>query len=224
MSLEDIKGNFIINKVMLFSLTSYQYCVLCSTADDAADVSQTLFLFFSLLAFNYPLSDINCQFVIKFYNFLKDLKPTTDSFILWSMVLLYFNFEIEDKTPHKDGPTWPPGHWFHFPIFQIRIFGVSKRWVLSVSLQLKLRHRASTLQIISLNISLFTSQCNADFGNRTLELKIPFCTFKGLQFNKRNFHPWDICVYKDKSSVLNEPHLQLPFLLLLQIIAIFLWL
>lgn len=159
----------------------------------------------------------------KILQFLKDLKPTTDSFILWSMVLLYFNFEIEDKTPHKDGPTWPPGHWFHFPIFQIKIFGVSKRWVLSVSLQLKLRHRASTLQIISLNISLFTSQCNADFGNRTLELKIPFCTFKGLQFT-RNFHPWDICVYKDKSSVLNEPHLQLPFLLLLQIIAIFLWL
>ena len=139
------------------------------------------------------------------------------------MVLLYFNFEIEDKTPHKDGPTWPPGHWFHFPIFQIKIFGVSKRWVLSVSLQLELRHPASTLQIISLNISLFTSQCNADLGNRTLlqfELKIPFCTFKGLPFT-RTFHPWDICVYKDKSSVLNKAHLQLPFLLLLQIIAIF---
>ena len=52
------------------------------------------------------------------------------------------------------------------------------------------------------------------------ELKILFCTFKGLQFT-RNFHLWNICVYKDKSSVLNEPHLQLPFLLLLQIIAIF---
>ena len=55
------------------------------------------------------------------------------------------------------------------------------------------------------------------------ELKIRFCTFKGLQFT-RNFHPWNICVYKDKSSVLNKAHLQLPFLLLLQIIAIFPWL
>ena len=190
------KGISSLTKWYFFSLLSYQYCVLCSTADDAADVSQTLFLFFSLLAFNYPLSDINCQFVIKFYNFLKDLKPTTDSFILWSMVLLYFNFEIEDKTPHKDGPTWPPGHWFHFPIFQIRIFGVSKRWVLSVSLQLKLRHRASTLQIIPLNISLFTSQCNADFGNRTLELKIPFCTFKGLQFNKELSSMRHLCLQR----------------------------
>ena len=65
------KGISSLTKWYFFSLPSYQYCVLCSTADDVADVSQTLFLFFSLLAFNYPLSDINCQFVIKFYNFLK---------------------------------------------------------------------------------------------------------------------------------------------------------
>ena len=95
----------------------------------------------------------------------------------------------------------PPGRLdtdfiFQYFKFQIKIFGVSKRWVLSVSLQLKLRHRASTLQIIPLNISLFTSQCNADFGNRTLELKIPFCTFKGLQFNKELSSMRHLCLQR----------------------------
>ena len=70
LSLEDFKGNFIINKVIpLFSFLFFNLNI--SFVCDVDVAGQTFFLFFSLLAFNYPLSDINCQFVIKFHNFSK---------------------------------------------------------------------------------------------------------------------------------------------------------
>ena len=54
--------------------------------------------------------------------------------------------------------------------------------------------------------------------------KIIFCFKFHPALLRKNFYPWNIRDHKDKSSVLNEPYLQLPFLLLLQIIAIFPWL
>ena len=71
---------------------------------DVAD--QTFFLFFSLLAFNYPLSDINCQFVKKFHNFLEDLNSATDR-LFYPLKHGFIVFQFQNT---QAWPTWPAGH------------------------------------------------------------------------------------------------------------------